>query len=547
MLDAKARSSLRLLVLLAFALIAVTPSPSLAQRSRSRSASAQKVESIRRAMERGQALFASGRYAEAAQVFEQGYREHPYSAFLFNAGVAYQRLNDPAKALAQFLEYIRVDPNAPDVDRVQQRIATLQAQLDAERQPAAEQPSDAPAKPAAEPDADVMKGLILIETDPAGAPLAIYRKTSDQAGAYEIGEKNPGWTLVGRYEAPANLTLDVGRYHIVVEPFRAFNASEADIDVSAGRVLQFKANLSQGAFMAFLRVTSNVEGATIFVDDPQERRTPWGNTPYGELVGAGRHEVRVVAPGFKPIVKTVDLERGGQEEIHFALERVDYGIVRLDADAAAIDVVVDGKPVGTWRSSQPPLELTLPAGRHHVVIRSTGRKTFDGELHVPKGRVLPVHARLIPRYPRGAAWAQAIIGGATLGGSIYLGVESNRLHDAARDDRARGVLTNDDPRVDRGRWFAVGANAGFVLSAGFAALATYNFLRDPYPASRLVEDVAVDFPKRSKRANTTAPSGPRAPAGKPRPPADKRRPPSGWLPSPQLGEASVGLSWGGRF
>ena len=58
--------------------------------------------------------------------------------------------------------------------------------------------------------------------------------------------------------SPANLTLGVGHYQIVIDKFRDFNVSQTSIDVSPGHVHHFKANLSQGAFMAFLRVSANV-------------------------------------------------------------------------------------------------------------------------------------------------------------------------------------------------------------------------------------------------------------------------------------------------
>jgi tetratricopeptide (TPR) repeat protein len=79
---------------------------------------AQTLEQIRQRMEQGLALFVGGSYEQAAAQFEQGYAEHPYSAFLFNAGVCYQKWNKPEPALAKFREYLKVDPQAPDADNV---------------------------------------------------------------------------------------------------------------------------------------------------------------------------------------------------------------------------------------------------------------------------------------------------------------------------------------------------------------------------------------------------------------------------------------------
>ena len=104
---------------------------------------------------------------------------------------------------------------------------------------------------------------------------------------------------------------------------------------------------------------------------------------------------------------------------------------------------------------------------------------------MPRGQVLPVQANMIPKYPRGPAWTQAAIGVAFLGGAIYLGSESNRLYDDLKSDRKKGVLDQEDSRITRGRWFAVGADAGFAIGGVLGALAAYNFIKDPLPESSI--------------------------------------------------------------
>jgi hypothetical protein len=44
------------------------------------------------------------------------------------------------------------------------------------------------------------------------------------------------------------------------------------------------ANLSQEADSAFLRVSANVERASVYLDDNAKARPAWGRTPHGELV-----------------------------------------------------------------------------------------------------------------------------------------------------------------------------------------------------------------------------------------------------------------------
>jgi len=467
-------------------------------------------------MDKGQGLYVAGNYAGAAEVFEAGYAAYPYSAFLFNAGVCYQKQNDVDRALAKFKEYVKVDPNAPDLDKVNQRIATLEAAkasaLAAAAAAAAATPigdagADADADagtPAAPPppaivlpsgdDQNSMKSLVVIETEPDGAPLRIYQRLDASGPRFTLGAAtNPNWKEVVATHAPANLTLDVGHYHVVVEKFRDFNASEADMAVSPGHVHQLKANLSQGKFMAFLRVSSNVLGAHIWIDDKKKEHSLWGDAPHGELVPGGKHDVLVEAPGFEPFLTSVELEHGEQKELEVRMVRVNYGVLRIDASAPEVKVRIDEQAMGVWRSGQEPLDARFDSGKHKLTIESDGRKTYEGMIVVPRGQILPLHAKMIPKYPRGPAWTQAIIGAAFLGGAIYAGTESNRLYDQLQKDRENGSLESGDDRATRGKWFAVGADAGFAIAGVLGGLATYNFIKDPLPDSSVTQGKVLEF------------------------------------------------------
>jgi tetratricopeptide (TPR) repeat protein len=478
-------------------------------------ATSRRLETIRSQMETGQSKYLMGDYKGAAELFEAGFKAHPYSAFLFNAGVCYQKLGDTERALTLFKEYLKVDPTAPDRDRVAQRIAALEAKP-AEPQPAepSAEPDAVPATPPPANEQATMKSLVVIETEPPGAPVRLYARLDPAAAAFRVGGANPGWSEVLTAVSPTDVTLDVGRYHIVVEKYRDLNLSETDIDVSPGHVHHFKANLSQGAFMAFLRVSSNVRDATIRIDDAGKTRPPWGATPHGELVPSGAHQVSVEAPGYEPRSVPVELKHGEQKEMSIELVRVNYGYLRVRSRAPSIDVAVDGRSQGSWQRGQAPLAIRLPSGPHRLVVTADGRKTFDGMVEVPRGQVQSVNVRMIPKYPRGAAWAEAIIGGAVLGAGIYLGTESDRLHDELEADRRAGVLADDDERATRGKWFAVGADAGFVLSGVLAGLATYNFLKDPLPESSILLERRTEFDpslpqaaglRRSRRATVGRP------------------------------------------
>jgi hypothetical protein len=471
----------------------------LTARAQPRSTS-QQLESIRIRMETGLALFVGGQHEKAAAEFDAGYAAHPYSAFLFNAGVCYQKLGDNQKALERYREYLQVDPNAPDIDKVHQRIAALEAAQVAPTPPAPpptpppegelpppapETPPPAQAPPTQAPPTteDTMRSLVVVETEPPGAPVRIYRARVDGAAAFAVGQPNPAWTELYSTVAPTSLSLAEGRYHVVIEKFRDFNVSDTDIRVLAGHVHHFKANLSQGAFMSFLRVSANVKGAHVWIDDPKKKRPEWGTTPYGELVPSGEHQLLIEAPGFQTLATKVQLEHGEQKEVEVQLVRVNYGFLRVDANTPSIKVRVDEEPKGVWRSGENPLEIKVPSGNHKLTVESEDHKTLETMVNVPKGQVLPVHAKMIPTYPRGAAWTQAIFAAAFIGAGAFFGIESNRLESQIEADRRAGVLGDDDGRIMRGRIYAIGADAGFVIGAVLVGLSTYNFIKDPLPES----------------------------------------------------------------
>lgn len=550
---------------LGFGLYSLGVAPHLAT-AQTRNAS-QKLEAIRQLMEKGQGLYLAGNYQGAADVFEGGFKQYPYSAFLFNAGVCYQKLGDADRALGKFRDYLKVDPNAPDLEKVKQRITLLEA---AKGGPATPEVAgtggmggsggaggSGGVAPTVTPtpvvdDESAMRSLVVVETEPSDAPLRFYSRTDDNAAAFKLGGQNPGWKEIANARAPANLTLAVGKYHVVVEKFRDFNESHADIDVSPGHVYQFKANLSQGEFMAFLRVSANVKGAYVWLDDKKKERPFWGTTPHGELVSAGPHEVLVEAPGFEPLLAPVMVNHGEQKEMEVAMVRVNHGFLRIDSNAPEVKVRIDEQPKGVWRTGTEPLDVPSPSGPHKLTVIADGRKTYEAMINVPRGQVLPVHVKMIPKYPRGAAWTQAVIGAAFIGAAAYFGNESNKIYDQLEEDRKAGRVEGSDSRATKGRWYAIGADGGFVVGGVLGVLATYNFIKDPLPESSIRTEKPVEFedPRKSQPV-ALLPSPPRT--GPNRALAERRPPePMPFLAEPKVSVGAVapnaaGLVVGGKF
>lgn len=469
------------------------------------------LEAIRSQMDEGQGLFLAKKYEESAAVFEAGYRKYPYSAFLFNAGVCYQKLGRADAALDAFKRYLAKDPNAPDAEAVRERIKAISQAKDSAEVAAkeAEEEGTSESQEIELPDDpnQGMKSLVIIESEPAGAPVKVYRRLEDRAPEFTLGATNTLWKLVAERTAPIHLTLDVGRYHIVIDAFQEYNRTSSNLDVSPGHVHHFKANLSQGEFTGFLDVTTNVVGANLYLDDDGKKRTVWGQAPHGALIAPGEHTLLVEAPGYESAEVELEIQMGDKKTVEVELQRVGFGVLRLDADVGEVTLSIDGKPVGAWRQGQDAIEVELRAGSHDLLVSAKGYKDLRKSVTIPKGQLLPMRARMVERFPRGAAWTQAVLAAGFVGAGVYFGVESNRLNRELSADREAGYLHSGDPRIRRGFWYSIGADSGFAVGGILGLLSTYNFLRDPYPDPTLQLGKERNF-KRHRSGPTSRLSSP---------------------------------------
>jgi PEGA domain len=120
--------------------------------------------------------------------------------------------------------------------------------------------------------------------------------------------------------------------------------------------------------VGLLSVRSNVEGATVEVDNLDVAHTPL-SAPI--KVSSGFHVVAAVHPGYVPVRKAITVAGRAEEEVALDLQpmqgRLAHLVVRSDLPSA--DVLVDGEVVG-----QTPLasSLSLVPGRHKVALRRTG-------------------------------------------------------------------------------------------------------------------------------------------------------------------------------
>ncbi len=445
------------------------------------------IEEAREHMERGQALYGAQRYIEAAEEFLRAYEAQPFSAFLYNAGVAYEKVDDPGRAADYFARFLQTDPQASNASKLTARIERLRGVArarDAEQAAGsgtASELAEARARLAevqgqlaALGGRDGFKSLLNVTSTPSDAEVSVKNTSGDELYRGS-GER-------------FTQTLDPGAYVVEVTHPR-YQTISAPINVAPAVVNVVLAEMSQGQFLGFLRVQTDVPGAKVFVDDKSAGAL--GQTPFQNAVKVGKHHLWIEKPGYAPVEQDVTVGVGEDPLLKLELTRVDYGRVRVVSNNPSAEVFVDGKRIG-----RVPIETDVPHGEHSVRVSAEGMKTWQQQVVVQRGQATPLRVRLRPKVGRTGAWVTAGVAAGVLGGSIAVAVIGKGLQDDMKSDRSDGTLRSDDDRADRGRFMWIGADVGFGVAAGLAGLATWYFLRDPLPDSegRVLEprDWALD-------------------------------------------------------
>lgn len=450
--------------------------PAAAQRSARPSRAA--IEQARGRMEQGQAYFLQGRFAEAAAEFEAAYGVHPFSAFLFNAGVAYESGGDLAHAVEYFVRYVGVETNASERAEVEARIETLRGRIrerderlaseqaareaalaeGREPPPSTESPPATPAVAASEVASQLLS-LVVVETEPEGATVTI----TNAEGTVATGP------------APLTQTLQHGGYHIVIE-HPDYNRFERDFDVQPGVLNRLFLNLSQGEFLGYVRVVSDPPGASVILDDREAGAR--GQTPFEGPVQIGHHRVWIERPGYAPVEREFDIAVGDEVRVEATLERVSYGRLRVVGNLRGSRIYIDGVQVGAI-----PWEGQVAGGTRVVRVEHDDMKTWESTVEVARGQLRPIRVRMRPAMGRGGAIAAGVIGGLFLGGGIVTSVYVNDLYGQLDRESRAGLLQGDDERLQVGYWLSIGQYVAYGVAGVAAALAIFYAVYDDLPPS----------------------------------------------------------------
>jgi tetratricopeptide (TPR) repeat protein len=111
---------------LALALCSVTSL--VAPRAITQADTGPEIAAAKRHYNRGEKLFALGKFREAMDAYQAAYDEKPFPAFLFNIGQCHRNLGDYEAAIFSFRKYLDLAPNAENKEQVAEYIRELETE-----------------------------------------------------------------------------------------------------------------------------------------------------------------------------------------------------------------------------------------------------------------------------------------------------------------------------------------------------------------------------------------------------------------------------------
>jgi hypothetical protein len=443
-------------------------------------------EMARERFARGVERLEAGDYRGAAAEFEAAYALAPFAVIQFNLGLAYEKLDQPVKAVAA-MERVVADPgtlSAARVERAKQSIAEQSKRI------------GKLVVEVSEPGASVRVDGIEIGTSPISAPVPIA------AGLHFVEAVKRGFAP-GRQETSVAGGEDA-KVALALEP----------TDVS----------------LAQLWIKSRLPDAEVWLDGVRIGKTPLKTTV---PVMPGRHDVELRRLGYDTARESIELGAGATADLRLEPSedqetiRAQGSLLALESEAVDdLVVTVDGKRIGAYGGP-----IALAPGAHDVGVERGGFEPTTLRVDVPAGSTITQlvvldptaetiadHNQEVALY-RGFSWAATVTGvalaGAGAGVTVWaLGQVSNAedelaAHPECTEQGQGGAqnpfcvgLANDinSARSKRNGGFAMIGVGGGLLVTGIVLFAVTpdagKYRRepeeDPFGDASLVLDLGPD-------------------------------------------------------
>lgn len=155
--------------------------------------------------------------------------------------------------------------------------------------------------------------------------------------------------------SPVKVQLKPGTHNVrIVRKY--FKDKEVAIKVDTGSNDRFLVDLIPK--MCNLKVTSDPEGAAIYIDDK-----PVGQTPMTLTIAAGEHLVGVKHPGFGDVFTKMDISEDTTKD--FQLRKLPPSTIAINCEIKDANIYIDGKFASTVEKQT---QFQVPAGTHKIIV-----------------------------------------------------------------------------------------------------------------------------------------------------------------------------------
>ncbi len=382
------------------------------------------VAEAERRNDRASLLYRQGRFEDALRLYQAAYDLSPDPRFLFNIGLAREKVFDFEQCALAF-EAVIGDERVTGEVRAQARVRLASCR-------------------------DRAKIAVLFTSAPPNAAVSIVE--GDDA------------RLVGR--TPMTLELSPRSYTVRME-LDGYRPRSDALVVDLGTRPKVDFVLEK---LSSLQVEVDPAGAKVKIGE-----LPWEAAPIRREVVAGLYTVRVERAGYEPVSREVRIAAGQEVSLVLPLRHViptRKVELRAGRHLGEMHLRIDGDPIPLPR----PGNLQLRAGPHRVQARAPGHLPLDAEVVIPQERDVALELTLAAtRTPieRTALWTVAGSALAFAGGGAYFG--GLALRDQAELGRAPSPALRD-----RGEDRAAYADWAFTTAAVLGgATIVYYFITKP--------------------------------------------------------------------
>jgi hypothetical protein len=433
------------------------------------------------AFDQAQTDYLQGKYDEAAQAFQDAYAARQFPQFLYNIGASFhmkgkKNSDVPAyeKAVEFYKKYLAEDPQASDKAKVEKAIGVLEAEIKRIKEAGTPPAGAGSAAPAVAPSQEVqslgdvkVRGLVVVESEPQNATIYLDEK-----------KKGPYATT------PWSGSLD-GEHKIIIEK-RGYKIVESTIAADPSKLFVLRAVMAEEDYLGWVEITSNVPGASIFIDDKTIGAI--GKTPLSQNIKPGKHTIWVSTDGYDEYKEEVEVIAGETHAVKATLKGAPVGkvnVIGLGIEDATI--YIDGQVA----CERGPCLKAIQQGEHVITVSRTGYKPYSRRVTIQAKTEMQIKVGLAPKPSRSDAVIAYVLSAGFGGAGIYLGLQSQKYRDELRDEIAAGNPPPDpkDPRFTKGKAFAIAADATFVVAGITALTAIYYTFREKGNPSTAIIDV----------------------------------------------------------